>query len=280
MGALLEESAMSIQAGIWNKDGQRVESMALTRMCQSIVEFGPDGEETYLEGPLGMLYRPFRTTSESRLERQPLVFGRNQIITWDGRLDNRDDLIAQLEPKPSTKCSDVAIVAALFERWGTESFRKLVGDWALSVWDTREQQLILARDYMGIRNLFYYAAPNQILWCNHLAPLALCGEQFTVSEEYVAGYLAFYPDAGLTPYEGICAVPPGKYVRLRGGGVSIHSYWSFDPRFKLRYKTNAEYEDHFRYVFRQAVRPPFANRRSYSCGIERRPGLFLDRLHG
>jgi asparagine synthase (glutamine-hydrolysing) len=245
---------MTVQAGIWNFDGAPVDRPTLTNMCKSVAEFGADGEETYLGGPLGMLYRPLHTTSESRLERQPLTFNRGQIVTWDGRLDNRDDLILQLNDRLAKDRSDIAIVAASFERWGTESFAKLVGDWALAIWDPSQQRLILARDYMGIKHLFYYATPDRFLWCNHLAPVALSGKQFTLSERYIAGYLAFYPDADLTPYDEIRAVPPGKFVQIQPRKTSIHSYWSFDPNFTVRYKTNGEYEDQFRHLFRQAVR--------------------------
>src|SRR5438309_11992255 len=101
---------MSVQAGIWNFDGKPVEEGELTRIGQAVAEFGSDGEMTHLDGPLGMFYRPFHTTVESRLECQPYLCNGGMVITWDGRLDNRDELIMQLGGSPAD-VSDVAIVA-------------------------------------------------------------------------------------------------------------------------------------------------------------------------
>ena len=208
---------MSVHAGIWNLDGKPVQRENLARIGQAIAEYGPDGETTYSDGPMGMLYRPFHTTSESRFEHQPLVSDSGKVFTWDGRLDNRDELIPQVLQSLRGDHTDAAIVAAAFDRWGKGCFPKLVGDWGLAIWDSREQELILARDYMGIRHLFYYRKPRRITWCNHLVPLALCGDHFTLCDEYIAGFLASDPDAHLTPYREIRSVPPGKYVRGHRG---------------------------------------------------------------
>jgi len=150
---------MSVQAGIWNFQGEPVDRQFLARISQSIAEYAPDGETTYFDGPLGMLYRPFYSTMESRAERQPYISVSGKVITWDGRLDNRDELMTQLRSHPPDDRTDVAIVAAAFERWGMDCFAKLIGDWGLSIWDPREKELILSRDYIGIISLRWpYAA--------------------------------------------------------------------------------------------------------------------------
>src|SRR5258707_7796516 len=231
---------MSVQAGIWNFDREPVNREFLARISQALVEYGPDGETTHFDGPVGMLYRPFHTTLESRSERQPYVSASGKVITWDGRLDNRDELIPQIWNDLTADRTDVAVVAATFDRWGTDCFAKLVGDWALSIWDPVEKQMILARDYIGVRHLFYCHRSNRIMWCNHLAAWALCGDQFTLCEEYIAGYLASDPDAHLTPYREISSVPPGKFVCIRCDRAVIHTGWGFSTRLRTRYKADSE----------------------------------------
>jgi asparagine synthase (glutamine-hydrolysing) len=245
---------MSAQAGVWNFDGAPANRELLANISQSISQYGPDEERTYFSGPIGMLYRPFHTTKESRLEHQPHVSSRGNVIMWDGRLDNREELIPQLCDDLSPEQTDLAIVTAAFERWETDCFRRLVGDWALSIWDPVQRALILARDYIGVRHLYYYPTHKRVIWCSYLAPLVLSGDRFTLNDEYTAGYLALYPEGHLTPYCEIHAVPPGKFVRIRNGKATTHPYWAFHPQLKIRYKTDAEYEEHFRHVFRQAVR--------------------------
>lgn len=245
---------MSAQAGVWNFDGAPASQELLASISQLIGEYGPDGERTYFKGPVGMLYRPFHTTKESRLEYQPQLSPRGALFTWDGRLDNREDLIQQLRNDLSPEQTDLDVVIAAFERWGTDCFSKLVGDWALAIWDPVEKVLVLGRDYIGVRHLYYYPNHRRVIWCSYLAPLVLSGDRFTLNEEYIAGYLALYPEAYLTPYREIHAVPPGKFVSIRAGKVVIHSYWTLSPNLKIGYRTDAEYEEHFRQVFRQAVR--------------------------
>ncbi len=205
---------MSVQAGIWHLDGSPVDRESLARISQSVAEYGVDGETTHVCQSLGMLYRPFYTTAEARLEHQPCRSAMGNLITWDGRLDNREDLIVQLHELLTDDQTDLAIVSAAFDRWGTNCFPKLVGDWAVSIWDPINEQLVLARDYIGIRHLFYYVRPERIVWCSHLSPLALCGDRFTLCDDYIAGYLAFHPDSHLTPYAGNSRRPSRKR-RLR-----------------------------------------------------------------
>ena len=244
---------MGVQAGVWQFDG-RVTPDFLNRVTQSLVEYGTDGEMTYVDGPIGILYRTFHTTPESRLERQPYASRDGNVITWDGRLDNREELISIFGDELDDDKSDVAIVAAAFDRWRTDCFSQLSGDWALSIWSSQKRELTLARDYAGIRHLYYYRTHQMIMWCSHLAPLALCGDRFSLNEEYVAGYITLWPEAQLTPYGEIRSVPPGSFFTLRGPAVSVRSYWAFTPEFKTSYKTDAEYEEQYRYLFRQAVR--------------------------
>lgn len=244
---------MSIQAGLWNLDGNAVDRNALQMISRGTRDYGPDGETIYLAGSIGMIYQPFHTTLQSHSEHQPSVFDDGKVMTWDGRLDNRDELLAQVDLAELTDQTDLAIAQAAFNRWGTNCFGKLVGDWALSIWNPHDRELILARDYAGIRHLFYYPQPNKVTWSTCLDPLALCGDRFTLSDEYIASYLALWPDANLTPYREIYPVPPASFVCIRRGQISISRHWVFDPDRRIRYKKDTEYEDQFLHLFRRAV---------------------------
>src|SRR5947209_16943324 len=130
---------MSVQAGIWNYDGAPADRGHLTSISAQLAEYGPDGELICTDSGIGMLYRPFHTTPESRLEVQPYRFAGEKLITWDGRLDNRDDLIVKIGTALNSRSTDIAIVAGAYEKWGQGCFRKLVGDWAAVIWDPKER---------------------------------------------------------------------------------------------------------------------------------------------
>ena len=245
---------MSPQFGIWNFDNRPVEAAYLQEAKNFLVPQGPDGQTTYVSDNIGIAYSAFNTTRESGREVQPHLTASRHVITWDGRLDNRDELAKDLAEPPIGNVPDVALVASSFERWELRCFARLRGDWALSVWSPADKRLLLATDYMGIRPLYFCLSRHAVVWCTLLRPLvALCRSSLTIDDEYIAGYLALSPAAHLTPYREILAVSPGCFVSIRHATAATHRYWDFQPRRRIEYKTDAEYEDHFRYVFRQAV---------------------------
>lgn len=246
---------MSTQAGIWNFDGKSVDRAFLGKLSSAIKQSGSDSVDMYSDRSLGMVYRAFHTTPESCIEHQPYSSRRGNVITWDGRLDNRDELTNQLQVELASEQTDVAIVMAAYEKWGTDCFSKLIGDWAMCIWDRHQQQFLLARDFAGIRHLYYYPCRTSILWCTTLAPLVLLsGAPLTLNDDYIAGYLALYPAGHLTPYREIHSVQGGHFLLIRAGKSTLRRYWALDPARRIRYKTDAEYEEHFRQVFREAVR--------------------------
>jgi len=246
---------MSVQAGIWNFDGEPVDAELINDLNKSLKQQGPDGESSYVGGSVAMLYRAFHTTAESRHEKQPHLSRRGFVLTWDGRLDNRSELIADLRSDLEAEPTDVAIVGAAFDRWEKNCFRRMIGDWAVTVWRPEQHELIFGIDYMAIRHIFYYPKRDRILWSTDLAPLVLLsGDKFHIDDNYIAGYFAHDPDSHVTPYREIRQVPAGQFVSVRDGNVSLQRYWQFSARSRIRYRTDAEYEEHFRHVFRQSVR--------------------------
>lgn len=246
---------MSVQFGKCNFDSKPVSPADLHDACPVLEPYGPDGEGYLYKDNFAVLYRSFHTTKESRREVQPHITMSGAVLTWDGRLDNREELTGLLANDVSARSTDLEIVAAAYDRWRTDSFAKLVGDWALSVWDSSSQNLILAKDFIGTRHLFYLLQKDQVTWCTILDPLVLFAkDSFSFEEEYFAGWLSFFPAPHLTPYAGIRSVPPSHFVRLGIGTHAICRYWDFDSAKSIVYRDDSEYEEHFRTLFANSVR--------------------------
>ena len=130
---------MSVQFGIWNFEGQPPATDYIEKVSMTLAPYGPDSNESYSKGGIKILYRAFHTTKESHREKQPCISPSGAVITWDGRLDNRADLISELRDSLTVNSTDVAIVAASYEKWGANCLAKLIGDWALSIWNPRER---------------------------------------------------------------------------------------------------------------------------------------------
>jgi len=245
---------VSVQFGRWNIDGLPVDKNYLPKAGEMMAPYGPDGGDAYIKDNVGILYLAFHTTKESRKETQPFVTPSGTVFCWDGRLDNREDLARELCEKVAADASDMEIMAAAYQAWGTRCFARLIGDWALSLWDPRNQALILAKDPIGTRHLYYSFDQMRITWSTILDPLVLLeGKMFALEEEYIAGWLSFFPATHLTPYVGVHAVPPSCFVQLEPGRHTCRKYWDFDLFKRVRYGTDLEYEEHFRSVFAKAV---------------------------
>jgi asparagine synthase (glutamine-hydrolysing) len=247
---------MSGLAGIFKFDRQAsVSRTELMGLASGIDRAGPDGGGEYLNSNLGMAYRAFHTTPESYLESQPLV--RNGcVLTWDGRLDNREEIRTGVTGRYLDIHTDLDLVFAAYMEWGTKCFAKLLGDWALALWDESNKKLLLARDSFGVRTLFYKLAEDAVEWCSVLEPLVFNAKRpLTLDLDHVAGCIYPYPRLGTTPYREIKATLPSHFITFEyGRKPETTRYWALNPDARVRFSSDAEYEENFRLLFRESVR--------------------------
>jgi asparagine synthase (glutamine-hydrolysing) len=128
------------------------------RIAAAAAPRGFDGVSQWHDGPAGLIRFHHATTPEAVGERQPLAGASGAVIAFDGRLDNRADLLALLGARGAALAGapDVALALALFEARGDRFLSDLVGDWAIAIWQPALRRLFLARSPMGWRPL---------LWC-------------------------------------------------------------------------------------------------------------------
>ena len=175
------------------------------------------------------------------------------LLLWNGRLDNRQELCGTLGIRAST---DKETLAAAYRKWNTDAFRRIIGDWSLIIWDAVAQSLILTKDPVGTRPLFYSLDPDRLVWSSSLGWLVQNGRlSLGLSTEYLAGWLALFPSASLTPYAAIRSVPPSSFVRFGSGRApTIHSYSQIEPSDVYLTADEHECEEIFRSLFANSVR--------------------------
>jgi asparagine synthase (glutamine-hydrolysing) len=246
---------MSAIGGIYNFNDAPVDGEVLAAMGKELDSCGPDGGSEVSRGSLGICYRAFHTNHESRAEKQPFASPFGHILAWDGRLDNREELLQLLRDDLRNDHTDVAIVMTAYLRWGIGFLPRIIGDFALSLWDSQAKKLLLARDAVGPRTLYYQANDNRIIWSTELAVLLdLAGVELEINDEYIADFMTRLPDPAQTPYKNIYPVPPGHYLITQDRKIKVQRFWGLDPKAEIRYKSDAEYEAHFLHLFREAVR--------------------------
>lgn len=243
---------MSAIAGIYNFDGLPVADGQLISLASGLASRPFDSNSFFKSGCFASIHRAFHTNNHSRSEIQPTISSEGMTLAWDGRLDNRLELISSLRlDKDST---DVEIVMEAFRQWEISSFTKLIGDFALALWVPATQTLLLARDAIGTRTLYYYIGERRVIWATELSALiAFARTRIAIDDEYVAGFLTKLPMPGLTPYAGFRSVPPATVILIDNSQARTVCFWTAEPRDQLRYNKDLDYEEQFRCLFRESV---------------------------
>jgi asparagine synthase (glutamine-hydrolysing) len=245
---------MSGIGGLIDFNNGPINARALAKLSDELIPRGPDSGRYLIQDSVGFCFRAFPTDRESRLEIQPFVSPHGRILAWDGRLDNRDDLLSHFPHGLNGNTTDVALVMASYLEWGEDFLRRIIGDFALSLWTPATKTLLLARDPFGVRPLYYYAYNSGLIWSSTLeALIRSSGVEFEVDDEFVAGYLAIHPELFRTPYRKVFSVEPGFVVSVHEGHARTRRFWRPDTEKEIRYLRDEEYADHFRQLFREAV---------------------------
>ena len=245
---------MSILFGVRAADGESVAENQLRQLALATDRYAPDGNFVLVRANVGMGFQPCYTHERSKLDAQPAVAARGNMLSFDGRLDNYEELRVELD-LPCKSTPDSEIVLAAFDRWGESCFSRLVGDWALALWSSSDRVLYLARDHAGTRTLYYELAQGRVRWRTHLETFFVDSPARAIDEVYAASYLAGLSIGELTPYEHVRAVPPAHFIRIEGQSISRKQHWScWRARGEIRYPSDDDYRENFLLLFKEAVR--------------------------
>lgn len=245
--------------GIYCADGRPAAIEELQQMAAAVQHRGPDGIACWNSGPVAFAHLQFHTTPESLHERQPLLSPDGQAcLVWYGRLDNREELLdsfAALGAQPVDQ-TDPGLVLTAYLQWGTECVQRLVGDFALVIWDARQRRIWCARDYIGIRPFFYFWDGKTFLFGPEIRsllahPLVSLRINEGMAGEYLASAITSCEE---TLYSDIQRLPSGSTLTIdSSGALSIASWWNPDLSL-LQYRSEVEYAEHFRDLMEQSVR--------------------------
>jgi asparagine synthase (glutamine-hydrolysing) len=278
---------MSAFGGTSSFNSQPYDRTVVAVLARALTSRGPDSINTAELTSSAMVFCPFYTTRRSRLGVQPCSYKGAILVAFDGRLDNYKEIVASCRTEPedlpsgrysnsnrshsrtgacadrgsiqsivSTEnelFSDSGCIAAHYETVGGRFCEGLYGDYAVAVWDERCRTLFLARDPFGMRPLYYYIDATKIIWSSEIEPLIAITSRSEIDEEFVAGYLTLTERWGRTPYRSISSVPPGHLVTISEGKTIVTRYWEPNPNSSILYKSDAEYEEHFRTIFERSV---------------------------
>ena len=233
-------------AGIYRFDKEPVDSGLLQRMTDVISHRGPDDEGHYVDGPVGLGNRRLSIIDLSPNGHMPMSNENGSIwMTYNGETYNFRALKEQLnQGKHQFKSNtDSETVIHAYEERGVDVLQDIKGMYAFALWDSNKQRLLLARDRLGIKPLFYYADENKLLFGSEIkCILEDESSKREVDLEALHHFLSFnYTPAPLTMFAGIKQLLPGQYLIVENNEIQIHEYW--DLNFTSTSHTEGEYKE-------------------------------------
>ncbi|MFE7465522.1 asparagine synthase (glutamine-hydrolyzing) [Streptomyces sp. NPDC057499] len=208
-----------------------IRSMTDTLACR-----GPDAEGMWTARHVALGHRRLAIIDLDG-GRQPMADGRagreSVTLTFCGEVYNFSELRTELTGHGHTfrTRSDTEVVLRAYLQWGPAFAERLNGMFALAVWDGRNEELVLVRDRMGVKPLYYYPTPDGVLFGSE--PKAVLAHP-AVSARVNADGLREVLDMVKTPeaavYSGMYEVRPGHLVRVSRKGLTKHRYWALEAR--------------------------------------------------
>ena len=223
----------------------------IERMMAAAPHRGPDGARSWAEGPVALGHQLLRTEHEEHV--QPLVdASRRRAIVFHGRLDNRDELTAQLSAADPT---DAALTLMAYDMWGDACPARLLGDFAFAIWDAGTRTMFCARDVMGVKPFYYHVSHQTLVIASELRQIVASGElEVRPNEGMVAEYLAAsVRSQGETLYRGVMRLPAAHTMTVTETGIKLRRYWQLEPDADVTCRDDHEYAERFSDLFRDAV---------------------------
>lgn len=218
----------------------------LKRMADTIHHRGPDDEGVYVSGPVGLGFRRLSIIDLSA-GHQPLSNENETVwIVFNGEIYNyaelREDLLTRGHVFRTR--TDTEVIVHLYEEFGPACVEKLRGMFGFAIWDERNQTLMLARDRIGIKPVYYAIGGDSLVFGSEIK--AILADPSVIAEvrpEIVDRFLTFYYVPGEdTLFRNIFKLRPGAYMIVRNGSVETRQYWDLQFNPTPRSSVQAEHE--------------------------------------
>ncbi len=215
----------------------KIDTALLERMNRSLTHRGPDDEgyftDTFSNGAIGLAMRRLAIIDLST-GHQPIFNETNDVvIVYNGETYNFQELRSELQALGHTfkTKSDTEVIVHGYEVWGIDVAAKLNGMFAFAIWDKKKERLVIARDHMGIKPLYYANIKNQLVFGSEIKCIL---QNPAVSQELDPAAIDDYLSMRFIPtprsvYKHVRKLEPGHVLIWEKGTVKTSRYWNFTP---------------------------------------------------
>ena len=209
-----------------------VESDLIQSMMDIIIHRGPDGQGKYVHGPVGLGHCRLSIIDLNTGDQPICNEDKTVWVVYNGEIYNFSELRNDLELRGHKfkSSTDTEVIVHLYEEYGAESVERLRGMFAFALWDERKQTLLLARDRVGIKPLYYINTGKALLFASEIKSLLV--DPTVVARINPLGidrFLTYYYLPGSeTLFEGIHKLNPGHYMTVSKGQMVKRQYWDLN----------------------------------------------------
>ena len=214
----------------------------LIKMNHSLKHRGPDSEGIYVDSDIGLGHTRLSIRELTDLGSQPMLnFDKSIVLSFNGEIYNFLNIKNQLETLGAKfrGKSDTEVILKTYEYWGLDGLKKLEGMFAFAIWDKSKERLILMRDRLGIKPLFYRLLDSGIIFGSEIKAIKASGFfDNEIDNQALSEYLWYgYSFEEKTIYKGIKNLLPGSWLILQKGNLIVEKYWKLEdwldkPKFK------------------------------------------------
>jgi asparagine synthase (glutamine-hydrolysing) len=250
---------MSGVFGCWQLDGRHLDAAMFHQCLTRISPHGPDDIEAWTQGAIGLGCRRSPSTMDRAAERHSLDSDAS-VCVFDGRIDNRDDLVGILSrhSRVTLQSRDRDLALAAYDRFGDSFAEHIQGDFAVAIFDRRTDRLLLARDRLGLRPLCYSDRNGAFVFGSEAkAILAYPGMTARPDDVMFADFVLYFRAADAqrrTFFRDIQSLPAGHHLIVTPRGVTMRRYFDFDTTRQIRLPAFGDYVEAFHHLFTASVR--------------------------
>ncbi|MGL5207466.1 MAG: asparagine synthase-related protein, partial [Acidaminococcaceae bacterium] len=250
---------MSAIFGIWHLNSEPVDEQNLEQLQKKLRLYGLDNSSTMIDHNIGLGCCLNAAISQSPAD-VPVYEDKEMVLVGDAQIYNRTELIAQLTDNKQIATQDLLLAA--YKKWGTKCPLYINGDFAFAIWEKHSKQLLIFRDHLGVRPLYYFYNGISFAFATDfraLLSLPFVDRQLDEVQLYAAITNTYHIDAEATFFAQIKRLPQAHIMRVDIQGVVKHRYWSPGKK-KLFLATEADYAQAMYELVADAIKIRVANR--------------------
>jgi asparagine synthase (glutamine-hydrolysing) len=220
----------------------------LTKAMNSLAHRGPDDSGHFFDyqNGVGLGHRRLSIIDLSSGGYQPMKSSDGTLtISYNGELYNYLEIRKTLEQEGYSfkSKSDTEVLINSFQHWGADCIKKFIGMFVFAIWDSKKEELTIARDRMGIKPLYYYLTPETFIFASELkAIMAFRTFRMSVDMQSIASFLHYrYVPAPHSIFQNTFKLQPGRYLVYDGTGLRQQQYWKL-PRINNQTDRVMEHE--------------------------------------